>query len=334
MSGSKRDPLAGPIYLDPVPGRISLWSVRVCEQRKAVMYLWPKDGGAEEHEIRAVPFLCHSYRCRRCGPYVFLDDHRRIAAGIEKLPWWLYTVITFDRGSHPSPWDAYRDSHSLWHDRLYKRLRRHFPDIVFIKTWERHVQGSPHPHMNLVLGGASLQAYVEQLGTWEQPHARAGHGMGRLVVFSRFHDQLCSMIDEAGFGRRGHWSEILRSETGIAAYLAKAASNVANPRFKSGDQTPYGAPKGFRRLAASQRLLPPRQRGNGLLTGFVVAESPELHPVVNGRLQLTPEEIAEEQAWRAVQSWMARHKPGVRVAHDSKTPGPRASGYVLGSISP
>lgn len=313
MRSAKRDPLAGPVFTDPMPGRVYLWSVRVCERREAVMYLWPKDGGAEEHEVRAVPFLCGSYRCRRCGPYVFLEDHRRIGAGIAKLPWWLYTVITFDRSTHPRPWDAYADAHRMWHDSLYKQLRRAFPDLVYIKTWERHVQGSPHPHMNLVLGGESLREYVEQLGTWEQHHAGAGHGHGRTVVFSHFHEQLCAMIERAGFGRMGHWSEVIRTESSIATYLAKAASNVAEPRHKIGDQTPYGAPKGFRRLAATHRFLPPRRRGEGTLTGLVVVEDPYLRAVADGRLILSPEEIASEQSWRATCAWARKHL-GRRVA--------------------
>lgn len=250
-------------------------SVSMCLSDSHKIVLWRRDGSGEPWEI---PFRCQSWRCPRCRPKVGLVDYARVAQALQSRGPWIYAVLTLPgewRGW--DVWSRYKAAGELWNLRLRKRLQRRYGRVLYVQTWEQHRDGTPH--VNLVLGGESLIEDVEAKGDGGASyHPR----LGRHVRVPRWRRWFADTAAESGFGTRT-WVERLwepsdgaeRPSDGLAAYMVKLSHNLVGvdggrssldraagevTRGDAKDQTPLQAPRGFRRLRTSQRLLPPRLR--------------------------------------------------------------------------
>lgn len=184
---------------------------------------------------------------------------------------WVYVVLTLP-GSwrrHGTAWNAYKKAGALWNDRLRKRLKRLYGRFRYVQTWESHRDG--FPHLNVVLGGDDLIADVDARGYGPERVVRGPTGRERRTRVPRWRALWRELATETGFGPVV-WVERLedvedapeRTTDGLAAYMVKLAHNLgASPAAEltghtAKEQTPLAAPRGFRRLRTSHRLLPPR----------------------------------------------------------------------------
>jgi hypothetical protein len=263
----------------PVPGRTPLKSVHACERESWSLLSWPKgavDLETGELKVNAEarpgvrPFLCGSWRCRRCARIRGASDFVRAREAILKRSWWVYVVLTFDPAGYRDPWSAYNAAGTCWDRHLRQSLRRRGGKLEYFQTVEAHRSG--WPHVNLMLSGADLRAWVEELGV-VQREITTPQGRTRIALLPRrWRKRLRSAAMRAGFGKVC-WAEVVspeRSES-MAGYLLKLARELTGGvGGKKGEQSPIGAPKGFRRIRASRGLLPPcklRGDGNGPNTG-------------------------------------------------------------------
>jgi hypothetical protein len=226
------------------------------------LLLWPRDRAAGGEPI-AVPFRCGSRRCDHCARGVAREDFRRIALGAQTRPWWLYLVLTFDPSKHASVRDAFADAYDMWDKKLKRRLERLYGPLVYVQTWEGTRAG--WPHVNVLLSCDRLQRDVEARGIARE-RTDAPNGGTRAAAFPRLWRRhvLQSLVVESGFGMRV-WAEVIDvrargSTDALASYFAKVAGEFVRAQHKAGDQRPMKAPRGFRALRSSYRLLPPRKR--------------------------------------------------------------------------
>lgn len=289
-------------------------SVAWCATGARQLVVWHRDGTGEV-DTRA--FRCKSWRCPRCRGHVGLIDYARCAQALAGGHRWLYCVLTLPAEARKRPiWERYRDAGKRWDQALRKRLQRRYGRIQYLQTWEQHRDGTPH--LNVVLGGDALLDEVASLGAgaprW---NARAR----RAVAVPRWRKWWRSSAVACGFGRVTWVEQLWSPESGrakpaegLAAYMVKLAHNlgvegaeqIQNPldrkageltRADVKDQTPLSAPRGFRRLRASQGLLPPRW-GPGELTGA-------LRPSEEGSWD-----------WPRVRRWQEQRESAISKAFD------------------
>jgi hypothetical protein len=132
--------------------------------------------------------------------------------------------------------------------KLHKRLVRKYGKLEYIMTVEQHRDG--YPHINLLLLNPNVYAVCRGDG-WKR--WRNGRGwLGRNAV-------------ECGFGLRV-WAEPLRNEG--ADKLAGYVIALANESCKL-CQLPVNAPKRFRRIRASQKLMPAKVKDPTVTGGLI-----------------------------------------------------------------
>lgn len=311
-----------------MPGRFRLRSVERCEQSAWSRLVWPRSGpGAPGvNRARVLPFLCGSWRCRRCSRWRGAVDWSRCAAGVLSRRWWLYCVLTLDPAGFRDPWDAYRTVGDLWDHRLRRSLRTAFGPFDYLQTWERHRSG--WPHVNLVLSGPGLQQFCGLVPTKRAKVKRDVGGSRSCEYPPAFRSELRRLAVQAGFGSV-LWVEILsgdRAES-MAGYLVKLAQELTGAASKHGDQAPLMAPKRFRRIRASRGLLPARVAGAGELTGTILPNASwanlerRMDGAVDPPARTTKHRPAEHPvAWSAVDAAVdaqARRLVAAWVAGDS-----------------
>lgn len=157
--------------------------------------------------------------------------------------------------------------------------------LVYLQTWEATARG--WPHANVVLEHPLLERWLEEpeLGRSREDGDGILEGRGLVERSTRSSSgaarrALCPArgwkawlereAERAGFGRIT-WAELLapRSLGSMAGYLVKLARELTGGAQKRGDQTPLSAPRGFRRLRASQGMLPPAPAGSGEFSGML-----------------------------------------------------------------
>lgn len=181
-----------------------------------------------------VVYRCRSWRCEgECRLWKGAQDFCRIRDGILKYTHWYHVGLTYDPKRHPQHWKLFRDALHHW-AKLRKRITREFGSFRYVQTWEVHRSGVPHVHILLNNDEWHARCRIARdivRREWLEPHAV-----------------------ECGFGERT-WVEGLYSKEGMAGYLVKLARELTG----SGKayQIPVDAPPHFRRLRASQGLLPP-----------------------------------------------------------------------------
>lgn len=215
-------------------------SIDACQGKEWSILTWNKaDGG----EPSCRPFACRSWRhegdCRQeCGAC----DFARICVALEAHQDWTYCVFTYPRFDWPDPADLFRFGVVHW-SRLRKRLITRFGKILYIQTWEIHRSG--WPHVNVVISNHDLYELAWLQSSWENPEF-----MQELIV-------------PVGFGMQC-WVEPMRSAEAMGGYLTKLGMELTGAGVKN--QVPVNAPRHFRRIRATRKLLPPRTK-NPEITG-------------------------------------------------------------------
>jgi hypothetical protein len=196
--------------------------------------------------FRRVPFSCRSWRHPgRCREWKGSQDFARVYAAMKKRKHWSYIVLTFSQREWRSTWEQAKKGVALW-AKLRKRFVRNFGPIAYVQTWERHAKKGLH--VNVAISNARVAKTIAEL---QYPHKWKWLAVAGV---------------ECGFGRI-HWAEPLRGDDGsLAGYLTKLSRELTGAGPKN--QIPVDAPRHFRRLRASIRLLPPPFRSE--LTGRLV----------------------------------------------------------------
>lgn len=217
-------------------------SIDACENGRWTVLTWNKVDGSE---MKAVPFRCKSWRhegtCREwCGACDFL----RVQQAISEHSHWTYLVLTYPDHHFANITELFLTGGAWW-SKLRKRLQVAFGPFKYIQTWEVHKDW--YPHVNVLISNEKL--YQLALNErWEvkeeviQPMAKA---CGFGIVLG---------VDP------------MRSQDGMAAYLSKLAMELTGGVTKK--QVPVNAPRHFRRLRASVRLLPKRIKSE-TITGLL-----------------------------------------------------------------
>jgi hypothetical protein len=241
-----------------------LSSVEACEADAWSLVLGARDRSGKPI---AVPFRCGSWRCSRCAWRVAREDYRRIEFAATSRPEWLYVVLTFDPARGSTPWKAYAKAGALWHKRLRRRLERVYGRLEYVQTWEQTRAG--WPHVNLLLRSDALMRDVHARGLERRPvKPKNGKRVDRWATFPKWRAWFRAQAIASGFGRIV-WVEHVGQSSAMAAYLTKVAGEFIRSELKHGDQRPTTAPRGFRRLRSSQKLLPPRERSSGEWIGGI-----------------------------------------------------------------
>ncbi len=235
-------------------------------------------------------------------------------------PWWVYAVLTFNPSNFPNKWAAYAAAGKCWDDHLRESLRRKGGKIGYLQTIEAH--RSRWPHVNLLMSGPELQAWVEGMGVQRRLHRSPISDRERQCLLPRAWRQwFRAAAMRAGFGPVC-WVEIVSPDNAdaMAGYLLKLARELTGGvAGAKAEQAPIDAPKGFRRIRASRGMLPPstlRGTGDGPLTGAlqlwrcVDAPSPAREP--GERAQVKAADWAsvfaalENDARRKAERWAAQ----------------------------
>jgi hypothetical protein len=205
--------------------------VAACECGAWHLKIWPKN---DPRNVKSVPFKCGSWRHQgECRLFKGAQDFVRIRQGMEKYDFWSHVTLTFDEHRTRNIRDTFRNGVKLW-AKLRKRCETAFAPMKYIQTWEIHRSGVPHIHLALM----SVKLYES---SWLSPKENWIELLQKKAV-------------KCGFGPIG-WVEPLRSRVAMAGYLGRLARELTG----SGKdfQVPINAPKNFRRIRASVRLLPP-----------------------------------------------------------------------------
>ena len=205
--------------------------VAACECGAWQLWFWPKKDPAQ---IKSMAFRCQSWRhAGECRLWKGAQDFVRVKEAIEKHKHWCHITLTFLQPEGADKENMYREGVVKW-AKLRKRMVREFGAIQYVQTWERHRSGYPHVHLAV---------------TNKELYARSSD-----TPRKNWNNHLRDAAVECGFGQIG-WIEQLRNKAAMAGYLTKLARELTG-RGKD-YQTPINAPRHFRRLRASVRLLPP-----------------------------------------------------------------------------
>jgi len=148
---------------------------------------------------------------------------------------------------YPSRHELFKITKKHW-SRLRQRFVHRFGPIQYIQTWEITQKGEPHCNVLIScqpLHAAVLDNHREVKWKWLEP-AVVKWGFGRICYL-----------------------EAMKSHTRMAGYLTKLAKELTGAGVKC--QVPVSAPRHFRRLRASQGLLPPRYKDEES-TGMIVKQ--------------------------------------------------------------
>jgi len=216
--------------------------ITACQIEAWTLQTWPK---LEPGNVQSSPFRCGSWRHEGpCRQFKGAQDFVRIRQAIEENTSWMHIVLTYPTWKSTDVVALYRQGLHDW-SKLRKRTQRRYGNYKYIQVWEQTRKGYPHCHM-----AVSCTQLFEACSTdpiWN------------------FHTLLREHAVDCGFGRIG-WCDAIRDSGAMAGYLAKLCREMTGKG--KAYQIPTNAPKGFRRLRASVRLLPPVDK-NPDITGFL-----------------------------------------------------------------
>jgi len=234
--------------------------INACRAGAWSIVTWPV---ANPDQVKFRQFKCRSWRHEgECSQWKGAQDFARISSALKKNRGsWTYLVQTFARDREfRNSYEAYKGLFGCW-PKLRKRLTRKWGDFKYIALAEKHRDG--WPHLNLLIRNEALAEACSEDGwksvrkNWLEPHAV-----------------------KSGFGMRT-WIEPVRDAEAMSGYFVKLCGTAGE--FTKSSQSPDNAPKNFRRLRASQGLLPP----------------PHKNPDFTGCLEKEPLEIAEHR-WETI----------------------------------
>jgi len=221
--------------------------INACKQGAWSIVTWPVDL-PEKAKVRR--FKCRSWRHEgECAKWRGAQDFKRIEGALKSNSgFWVYMVFTFDRKEWRNEFEAYKGLLACW-DKFRKRFERKFGKFQYIVLCEKHRDG--WPHINILIRN---EKFAEKC---------AGDGW-RAIRKSWVKPQAI----ECGFGKIA-WVEPVRDESAMAGYCVKLLKTIGE--ISKLNQAPVNAPKNFRRLRASQGLLPPPHK-NPNITGWLEME--------------------------------------------------------------
>jgi hypothetical protein len=205
--------------------------IYACECELWHLKIWPKDGSTPPQNV---PFRCRSWRHEgECRLFKGAQDFCRIRDAIAKYDYWLHVTLTHAQPKGIDPTKLFLDGKNKW-AKLRKRCETDWAPMKYIQTWEIHRSGIPHIHIAFMSVKMFESAILDPIDNW------------RMLL-----------QDDAvacGFGEIG-WVERLHSRERMAGYLGRLARELTGKGKEY--QIPVNAPKNFRRIRASVRLLPP-----------------------------------------------------------------------------
>lgn len=205
--------------------------VTACQQSAWSIETWPVD---QPEERVSHTFRCRSWRCQgECRQWKGAQDFARIKIAMESREHWCHMVMTYRHGAGQPTAKTFRECVLHW-SKFRKRLTREYGEIKYIQTWEVHRSLWPHCHI------AISNPFLQKACAW--------HPKTNWIKL------LLRSASECGFGYVG-WLEPIRSTGQMAGYLSKVFRELTGTGKDY--QIPLNAPKNFRRLRASVRLLPP-----------------------------------------------------------------------------
>lgn len=216
--------------------------VQACNACAWHLRVWQKD---TPNDVRTLPYRCCSWRHEgECRLRKGAQDFERIREGLEKYDYWCHVVLTFARPVGVSPQDMYIAGKDQW-AALRKRWQRADLCKKYVQTWEQHKKGFPHVHLAIMSDKLFESCVADKVSDWKK--------------------LLQADAVACGFGKIGSVNR-LYGKAGMAGYLTKLAKELTGTGEKG--QIPIDAPPHFRRLRASQGLLPPVQK-NPDMTGIL-----------------------------------------------------------------
>ncbi len=227
----------------------NMYYVEACERCAWHIQTWRKDG---DGEISYIPYKCRSWRHEgECRLWKGAQDFVRISEGMNKRDEWSHLTLTFRQRGERLSVKTFKRGLACW-SKLRKRIIRAYGDMKYIQTWEVHRSGWPHVH--IAISNHTLYDLPKQ-------HPKA-----------LFNIMLGSAAQACGFGRIGELSP-LRDEKAFAGYLCKLARELTGAGKEY--QVPVKAPRHFRRIRASVRLLPPPHKNPDITGMLVFSEMPD-----------------------------------------------------------
>lgn len=218
--------------------------IQACRCQAWQLEIWPKNGSSGEI---TVPFVCHSWRHEgECRLWKGAQDFCRVSEGMAKYDNWCHVTLTFAQAGRTLDSQVFKNTYHQWSN-LRKRIIRRHGKFVYVQTWE--VTRKKWPHCHVALHNPNLFA------------------MSGADPINNFHRLLRDDAVECGFGKNG-WCEALADHRAMSGYMAQLANELTGQANKA-YQVPINAPPRFRRLRATQGLLPP-VRENEDYTGRMV----------------------------------------------------------------
>jgi len=232
-----------------------------CQLSRWTLQTWPKE---DPEKLTESPYRCRSWRhTGECAEWRARNDYARIVAGMATRDYWCHVVLTYHNWQGRDVQVLWRQSLGNW-ARLRKRIGRIYGEYKYIQTWEVTRKGCPHCHM--AVSCQRMHELCERIPQGLDKPARDAIGQHNFVTVMGEHAQAC------GFGERGY-IEAIWGQEGFVRYLEKLKRELTMAASKS--QLPLEAPRHFRRIRASVRLIPPPHKDERI-TGHLVDEAGEI----------------------------------------------------------
>lgn len=222
--------------------------ISACEHGEWHLRLSEIKSDGEIMEEKPYRWKCKSWRhSGECRMARGAEDYQRISQALIVRDDWAFVTLTFAKRDWPNLLTQYECSCSMW-SAFRCRINRLWGKCPYIQTWERHQSGGLHVHANIASKGLCRECYLCR-DCLNSPHWHC--------------DAIQRHATDVGFGPI-HWAEPLGTGTGerMAGYLVKVATELVGAGTKS--QIPFDAPRHFRRIRASQGVLPPKIKGDWL----------------------------------------------------------------------
>lgn len=235
-------------------------SVHLCNSKRLTLATWETTDPAGT--LVFTEGKCHSWRHPGgCSRHISQRDYSRLQAALKdcRTGSILFAVLTYDRERAPKDTETqYRELQPRW-KRLEELLRRGFGKFEGVGKFEYASYVEAHrdglPHVNVIIVSPKLARYYEDHPPTESDlNEEAGHGGKRAPHWFR------DLASHAGWGSM---VSLRPAETkdAVCSYVTKFdKGSVSHPTLEGEvtklSQTPFVAPRGFRRTRSSKGFLP------------------------------------------------------------------------------
>lgn len=189
---------------------------------------------------------CGKWRCFRCQGFAVRRDAFRIQRGLEADDRrWFFWVLTLSRSAHKRD---IKKNYAKWAENWKKLLRKvtqWVGKVTYVSVLEMHASGQPHANILITsdfLSGAS-EAELKLFKRWLKDTAPAHQFGWRLHFQPISRDQIPHVAKYS-------------ASLGVCKSNGAGAAGIAGEMSKAA-QLPTFAPRGTRRIRATQKFLPP-----------------------------------------------------------------------------